>query len=360
MGLWIPILLAGGFLFVAWWEGGRIWADLLVASFGLLGVGLGAVVLLALFSVTGARWSDVIRPAVERLTLLLPLGSLGVALVLVGQPSLYSWINRTENAHSFFQTLWLNRPFFLLRSLGYLVVWNYFALLLVQASRLGRRLVSGTVPKDHAGLAGGFLVVFAITFWLASIDWIMSLEPKWTSTIFGIYNFAGMFLGALAALVVVAYWFDRRGYFAGHLTKAHWHDLGTLLFSFSSFWMYIWFSQYMLIWYVNNPEETDYFVLRQGKEWQPFFLVNLLLNWGIPFVLLLFRPIKECPRWLLAIAVLVIAGRFVDLYLMVLPAVIHHEMVVGPWEAGLLLITLVMAGLIIARPLPVKVGNLGQ
>ena len=347
------LILGGGglFLFGASGEPQRIWANLMVASYGVLGLGLGGAVWLALFNVTGARWSEVIRPVAERLTLLLPVGVVGVALVLIADPALYPWTKEAGESGSTFQSLWLSRPFFLLRSLIYLALWLGLGFLLVRASR----------RKDdlRVCVSAVFLVVFAITFWLASVDWIMSLEPKWSSTIFGVYHFAGMILAALGGIIVAAIWFEHRGDLGSPLTNNHLRDLGTLLFSFSSFWAYAWFCQYLLIWYVNNPEETEYFVLRQQDAWQPLFLANVILNWGLPFVVLLFRPAKESPLVLLIVAVIVLLGRWLDLYLMVLPPVVGSGPMIA--DAGLFIATMGLAALIVvSRPFQLDASVLKQ
>jgi hypothetical protein len=321
----------------------RTWANLLVAGYGLVGFGLGAAVFLALLHLTGARWSDGIRRVIEKLTWLLPAGAVGMLVVLL-VPSFYPWARASHELGSTFQALWLNRPFFLLRALIYLAAWIGLTWLLVRASRAG--------ISRRKQISALFLVVFAVTFWLASVDWIMSLEPHWSSTIFGVYNFAGMFLAAIAAVVVVAVWFDHLGLLGGRVTPSQWGDLGTLLFGFSSFWMYIWFSQYLLIWYVNNPEETEYFIVRQHPAWQPLFFANLVLSWGVPFLVLLFRPAKEC-RWaLLVVACIVLVGRWLDVYLMVLPPVAGSGEVFGPWDACLIPGTVGLAALLVGLRLP--------
>ena len=363
------LLSSGAFLFGPDSEPQRIGANLLVVSYGLLGLGLGGAALLALLFVTGARWSDLIRPAAEKLTLLLPVGVFGVAVVLIGWPSLYPWTRDTHEAGSHFQTLWLNRPFFLLRALIYFTLWIGLVFLLVRASQQQ----SAGFSNKSGRISACYLVVFALTSWLASVDWIMSLEPQWSSTIFGVYHFTGMFLGALAAVIALAVWFDRRGVFAGRLTRNHFRDLGTLLFSFSSFWMYIWFSQYLLIWYVNNPEEAEYFVRRQQFDsqqftielgeynvniWQPLLIANLALNWGAPFLVLLFRSAKESPVVLFLVALTVLCGRWLDLYLMVLPPVVGSKPGFVAWDAGLLLGAVGLAGLIFALRSPLRTGTL--
>ena len=282
-------------------------ANWLSVSFYVLGMGLGGAVLLLAFLSNSARWSAAIEPAAEKLTFLLPVGALGLAVVLIAFPSLYPWARpgATDPFASSFQAFWLGRTFFLMRSLAYLVVWLALAFLLVHARR---QPFSPAADARKVRLSALFLVVFAITCWLATTDWFMSLQPKWSSTIFGVYQFSGLFVSTLAALIVVAIMLDRGKALPGKLSRKHLHDMGTLLFAFSSFWMYIWFSQYLVIWYTNNPEETDYFVLRQFQPWQSLFYANLALNWAVPFVVLLFRPAKENPLILLSMAVIVLCG----------------------------------------------------
>jgi hypothetical protein len=218
------------------------------------------------------------------------------------------------------------------------------------------------VRGTGAGLSAAFLVVFGFTFWLASQDWIMSLESEWladgtrrpanwASTIYGLYNFSGLFLSGLAVLILLLLWM-RRVSFLGRVVGAdHLHDLGKLLFAFSTFWMYIWFCQYMLIWYVNIPEETTYFVQRQRGAWQPLLLADLMLNWAIPFVVLLPRDAKRSPGVLAKVCVLVVLGRWLDLYLMITPAVVGPVPAFGLLEVGLTIGAAGLFGLAFIRSL---------
>lgn len=298
------------------------WAGLLLVSYYLLSLGLGCLVFVAFLYLSGAGWGVALRRLPEAAAFLVPAGCLGVALVLVCHPSLYPWYGRSaEGPHggSAFQQFWLSRPFFLLRALAYMILWTLFTYALVRESR--RQDEDGNVGRTRSSvrLSAAFLVVYGATCWLSSVDWIMSLEPEWVSTVFGVYHFSGMFLGALALVVVLAVLLERRGDLLGIVSTEHLHDLGKLLFSFSSFWMYIWFSQYMLIWYVNNPEETSYFIRRLEGGWRWLFHLNVLLNWVVPFVVLLPRWTKINRNVLLATAVVVLVGRWIDLYLMILP-----------------------------------------
>lgn len=312
------LTLLGG-LFV---DPAATWANFLLVSYYLLGLGLGSLVYVAFLYVCGAGWGVALRRLPEALAALIPVACAGVAVVLLVYPSLYPWSehpSESMDGGTGFRNLWLSRPLFLLRALVYFTLWTVFACAIVRASR--RQDEDGRIGHTDTSvrLSAAFLVVFGATCWLSSVDWIMSLEPEWSSTIFGVYHFSGMFLDALAAITALAICLERQGALRGILSAEHLHDLGKLLFSFSSFWMYIWFSQYMLIWYVNNPEETSYYVRRLEGGWSSLFFLNILFNWVVPFVVLLPRVTKVRPKILLAVALVVLVGRWVDLYFMILP-----------------------------------------
>jgi hypothetical protein len=313
----------------------RTWIILLVVSNYFVGLGLGGLLLVALHYVTGARWSLPVRRIEEAITAVLPLGAVGQALVLFCWPSLYSW-SVTDSARAYetpLHHLWLNRPFFLVRSIVYIVLWLAFAAAIVRNSHRQDRAPDQAPTAQNGRLSALYLVVFGVTCWLSSYDWIMSLEPEWTSTMFGVYNFAGLFLSAIAAVVLMTIWLQP---YNPSINEKHLHDLGTLLFAFSSFWMYTWFCQYMLIWYVDNPEETAYFRLRQHGAWPVFISLDIALNWAIPFLVLLFRRAKVSSLILGTVAGGVLAGRWVDLSLMVLPSQGEGLSMPGLLEAGLL------------------------
>ncbi len=293
----------------------RAWSNLLVAGLFLVSLGLAGIFFVALNYATGGGWSTAFRRIPEAMAAGLPYGAAAVGIVLLFYPALYPWTSPEFHAEGF-KHLWLNRPFFLTRAAIYLLLWVWFARRIVARSRAQDRDGDLAHTRGNVRLSVAFLVVFSITFWLASFDWIMSLEPHWVSTIFGVYNFAGLFLSGLAMIVLLVLW-ARRGPLADFVNAEHLHDLGKLLFAFSTFWMYIWFSQYMLIWYANIPEETAYYVRRLEGFWGPLFLLNMLLNWAIPFAALLSRAAKRSPAWMARVAVVVLAGRWLDLHLMV-------------------------------------------
>lgn len=341
------------------------WAGLLLAGFALVGLSLAGAVFVAMLHVTGAGWATTLRRVPEAMAAAFPAGVILLAAALLLGPELYPWFDpgagEAENVTPLRQ-VWLNRPFFLLRSALYLTCWCGFILALVRASR--RQDADGNVNHTQTSvrLSAAFLVVFGFTFWLASQDWIMSLESEWfgdggrrpsnwASTIFGVYNFSGLFLGGLAALILLLLWLRRVSLLGRIVGAGHLHDLGKLLFAFSTFWMYIWFCQYMLIWFVNIPEETTYFVLRQHGAWQPLLLTNLVLNWAVPFVVLLPQSAKRNASVLAKVCVVVLLGRWLDLYLMIAPAVDGPAPAFGFPEVGLTVGAVGLFGLAFFRSL---------
>jgi hypothetical protein len=326
----------------------RAWANVLLVSNYLVGLALGGLLLVALFYVTGARWSVPLRRLPEALTAILPVAGLGLLAVLLFQPALFSGPAGTHAAQdhaSPLRSLWMERPFLLLRALAYLALWLAFAWGIVRNSRRQDQTGDPALTARNVRLSAGFLVVFGVTCWLSSSDWLMSLEPAWSSTIFGVYNFAGLFLSALAAVTLLSVWLRRSGPLRDLVTADRLHDLGTLLFAFSSFWMYVWFCQYLLIWYTNHPEETVYLRRRLEQPWFPFLLADLVLGWGIPFVVLLFREAKRRPAILGVVAVVILAGRWVDLFVMIAPSQGDTFAAPGLIEAGMALGAAGLAGL---------------
>jgi hypothetical protein len=314
------------------WMPSRTWASLLIASYLLTAFGVAGIVFVAVQYACGAGWSTAFRRVPEAMSMILPIGTVLLAVVLLAHPSTYPWT--LHPAHRGFQEFWLRWPFFLGRAAIYMAAWIAFTFAIIRGSRRQDADRSTTHTQRNVRLSVMFLIVFAVTFWLASVDWIMSLEPNWSSTIFGIYSFAGMFSGGLALLILFVLWLRRSGPLRDFVTDEHLHDLGKLLFAFSTFWMYIWFSQYMLVWYADIGEETAYYVARLHGTWAPLFLLNMILNWAVPFAALLPRGTKRSPRALGRVAAVVLAGRVLDVYLLIAPPLMGPRPLVGIWEVG--------------------------
>jgi hypothetical protein len=315
----------------------RTWLNLLLVSYYLLGLALTGMAWIAIQYVSGAHWSTALRRVPEAMTGVLPFGALGILAVLIVHPSLYPWTGgvHVEGDAPGFKIMWLSLPFFRIRAVLYLVGWLGFAWAMLRISRQQDSDGELRQTRRSTTLAALFLVFFGITFWLASFDWIMSLEPEWYSTIFGFYNFAGAFLSGLATLALLLVWLQKHSALKTVIREQHLHDVGKLLFAFSTFWAYLWFSQYMLIWYANLPDETVYYIRRLHGFWQPLFVLNLALNWVIPFFALLPRMNKQRTGILVRVSIVLLAGRWLDLYLMIMPPFSGGKPHIGIWEIGL-------------------------
>lgn len=318
----------------------RAWANALTASYFLVTLGLGGALFIALTTVSGAGWNVAFRRVPEALMGLLPASGILVLAVLAVRLPDYAWHHHGEgNAGTFwFKEVWLDSRFFAIRAMAYVLLWIAFAKWFASSSR-GQDAGGASEKRLNIHAAVAFLAVFAVTSSLAGIDWIMALEPMWFSTMWGVYQFAGTITAALAAIILACVFLRNRGPLAGVFRDDHLHDLGKLLIGFCCFWMYIWFSQYMLIWYSNIPEETSYFILRTQGSWGPVVVGLIVLNWVIPLFMLLPRPSKRSERVMVRVAVVILIGRWLDLYVMIFPPVTGPTPVFGlPELAGICLI----------------------
>lgn len=301
----------------------RAWANLLLGNFYFLSLALGGLVFVALTHLFSAGWAVVFRRVPEAMSAYLPCGALVMlAIFWFGRAALYPWARPEELArqpHLQHKAAYLNPPFFLLRLAVTFGLWLLFAHLLRHHSR--RQDVDGDLAhtRKNQTFSALFLLLFAATFIASSIDWLMSLEPEWYSTIFPLYAFAGLLMGGTAAMTVLVIQFQRRGLLSG-VTHHHLYELARLLCAASTFWAYVWFSQYMLIYYTNIPEEAVYYVRRvTGARWLLFSL-NLVLNWVLPLLILIPASTRRSVQWLLRVCAIVLIGRWLDLYLLILPA----------------------------------------
>ena len=213
---------------------------------------------------------------------------------------------------------------------------------------LFRKLRSLSLSEDELGghdywrkmrsISAIFLVIFAVTSSVSAWDWIMSIDTHWFSTMFGWYVFASWFVSGLAFITLVTVFLKEAGYLP-QVNANHLHDLGKFVFAFSIFWTYIWFSQFLLIYYANIPEESVYFVERlMSDKYAPFFFVNLIMNFFFPFLILMTRDAKRLYVFLKIVCVVVLAGHWIDFYLMVTPGTLGHSGAFGLTEIGLFMV----------------------
>lgn len=292
-----------------------------------LSLGLGALFFVLLHHLVGAGWSVALRRLAEQTAATLPWSTLLLAPVvlptLFGHGALFPWADPHHVAeHELLQhkQAYLNAPFFTLRWLLYAGAWTLLARWFTAQSEHQDRDADPRRTLDMQRRSAPAMLVFALTTTFAAFDFVMSLAPEWYSTIFGVYLFAGAVVGFLAFLILLALGLERAGALSGVLRTEHLHDLGRLLFAFVFFWGYIAFSQYLLIWYANIPEETAWYRVRQESGWAPLSLSLVIAHFLVPFAALLSRHTKRRRGSLAFLAGWVLVMHAVDLVWLVLPA----------------------------------------
>jgi hypothetical protein len=305
-----------------------LWSSYLIGVFYVLGLGVFGVAWLAILYLARGHWSVTMRRIPEAMTAwLLPGGALAMAVGL-GAGSLYHWSHAAavaEDALLTHKAPFLNMTMFTALVGVSLVLWVAFAALLVGASHRQDR-EGGIAPtrKSHT-LSALFLVIFAVTFSIVSFYLLLSLDAHWFSTMFAVLTFTDVVQTGTAFIAVVAGLLVMKGTLRGFLNENHLHSLGKMVFAWTGFWAYIYFCQYMLIWYANIPEETVYYLRRIDNGWLPYMLLLPVLKFVVPFLLLVPREAKRDPRRLVPVSLLILFAQFWELYVMVGPAVGHGE-----------------------------------
>ena len=317
-----------------------LWPPFLLNLFYFTSLSLGGVFFVAILYVTQAGWGVTVRRIAESFAQFLPWAAiLSLVLIFLGGEALYEWLDAhhvAEDALLQHKSSYLNFSFWLVRTLIYFAGWIFFAYKLTQNSL--RQDQDGALSWTHSSVRWsiGFLLFFALSYSLFSVDYVMSLHPHWFSTIFGVYTFAGLFQSSLALLAIVVVALRR---YDSQLKKMIstdcLHDIGKLLFAFTVFYAYIGFSQFMLIWYANLPEETIFFVHRAHGGWMAISLSLFLCKFVVPFLSLLPREAKRTPATLVTVSVLVLIMQYVDDYWLIYPSLNDGEMRFGFLEVGL-------------------------
>jgi len=287
-----------------------------------LSLALGALAFVLIMHLTRAGWSVALRRIAEvvarSVVVLAPL-----ALVLVfGLGDLYEWARPELVAQDPLlqhKQVWLNPAFFVARLAGYFAVWIGLSSFFLRASVSQDRSGDAGLTVWMESAAAPAVIVYAVTLTLAAFDLLMSLDPHWYSTIYGVYYFAGCILGFFALSLVLIAVLKRAGYLTRIVTSEHQHDLGKLAFGFVVFWAYIAFSQYMLIWYANLPEETVWYEVRQHGPWVWLSLSLLAGHFLLPFLLLMSRHTKRRGPVLVGAAAWLLFMHWIDLFYLVMP-----------------------------------------
>lgn len=298
----------------------------LVAFMFYTTISLGALFFVMLHHLTGARWSVVLRRLGEGLMMNFTIMLVLFIPVLIRIPRLYEWADPAKAAPQasaliHIKSSYLNPTFFTVRALFYFAVWITLAWILYRRSILQDKTGDPALGESMRRWSAPGMLLFAFTVTFAAFDWVMSLDAAWYSTIFGVYVFAGAVLAGLATIILVSLAVGTSSPAMGRaITVEHLHDLGKLLFAFVIFWAYIAFSQMMLIWMGNLPEETAWYARRwQAPGWRTVSILILVGHFALPFLFLLPRAIKR-NRWTLGLAAAwILLIHYVDLYWLIMP-----------------------------------------
>lgn len=344
----------GGIAFIAglYISPTRAWSSFLQNHFYFLSLSLGGLFFAAIQFLTSSMWSAPIRRVFESFTAYLPVALVMFILFYFGLHHTYIWTHADHVKGDIVlegKAGYLNVSFFMIRNLIALGIWMFFA----------KKMVGHSIAQDSDGLVSHtksnqswspiFLIVFAITFTMAAFDQFMSLDPHWFSTMFGVYCFSGLFYSVLALIAVVTVYLKRQGALEGIVNENHLHDLGKFMFAFTVFWAYIGFSQFMLIWYANLPEETDYMMHRLHGGW---FYVSIFLLVGkfmVPFFALIRRDNKRNENRLFIVGIFMLVAQWIDTMWLVGPEFSKNGPQIGWIEIGTALGFLGIFGLTVCR-----------
>ncbi len=327
------------------------WANLLVNSFWALALGLGALFFMAVQYAAQVGWSAVVLRILEAMSGFIWVPGLVILVIIltgwfhIGGNHVYHWMAEgimdpeSANYDSIIagKEAFLNGPFFTLRAIIYLVGWVGAAFLL---RKMSLKMEQSGVDYNQnwvkmRNLGAGFLVFFAVTSSTSAWDWIMSIDTHWFSTLFGWYVFATMFVSALTALMMIVLYLKGKGYLP-EVNTSHIHDIAKFMFAFSIFWTYLWFSQFMLIWYSNIPEEVTYYMARFG-EYKGLFFTMVALNFIFPVTVLMSRDSKRNRGFVFTAGIVILFGHWLDIFIMIMPGTVGSNWSLGLVQIGTML-----------------------
>ena len=325
----------------------RAWPSLLFNNYFFIGIAVFGVFFVAKQYVSEAGWSIVLKRVPEAVMSALPVMSLIMLFIMFASimhwNHIYHWLHEgiMDPASDHYDKIiagkeaYLNGSFFIIRTIIYLLGWNYFAKKLRALSVLEDKVVGTAIHFKSVSTSAWFMVFFAVTSAMASWDWIMSIDPHWFSTIFGWYVFAEWGAIGFTTILLFTLYLKRQGYLED-VNENHIHDLGKWIFAMSLVWTYMWFSQFMLIWYANIPEEVTYFMARLEVENYKFlFWFSMIINFIAPIILLMSRDAKRNNGRLIFVGCVILVGHWINSYLLVTPGTLGTHGHIGFVEIGM-------------------------
>jgi hypothetical protein len=317
----------------------------LMAYMLCLGITLGCLALGMVHQLSGGAWGVLIRRPIGAATRVLPIMTVLFLPILLGMRTLYPWTDANLVAADEVlqhKRLYLNVPFFVARAVFYFAVWNLLTYLLNAWSLEQDQNPDPRLARRMQKLSAVGLLGYGLTITFASFDWLMSLEPHWFSTIYGVLIMGGQALSAMAFMIAALVWLGRRPPLDRIVAPAHFHDLGNLMLAFVMLWAYFSFSQYLIIWAGNLPLEISWYQHRLQTGWRTVGVTLILFHFAVPFVVLLSRTVKRAPELLIKVAMGMLVLRLVDLFWLIAPEfhenglVVHWLDIVLPLSMGAL------------------------
>ncbi len=306
----------------------------------LTSIGVGSLFLVGVEYLSGAVWSTPFRRITEIFASILIVLPIIVIPLLINMNNLFHWMHPEVVAADKLlkaKAPYLNVEFFIIRVIAFLFIWILFYFLITNNSRKQDHTKDQLLTKKNIKLSAIFMLFFAITITFSAIDWLMSLEPHWFSTIFGVYYFSGTIITALAASTIAIVLLNENGYLIKGIKPDNYYSLGALMFAFTNFWAYIAFSQFLLIWYANLPEETFWFLQRWEGNWIIISIGLIFIRFIVPYVGLLTQPSKMNPKRLLFISCWLLFAHLYDLYWLAMPNYSKEGFVLGWIELGFII-----------------------
>ena len=323
----------------------RPWSAVYVACFFFFMIGLGTLAFLAIQKVSQAGWSPVLFRVMEGISsYILPGGILMFVLLLIsglGLNHIFTWMepgidDPTSEAYDHIvagKTAWLNIPWWLIRAGIFLVGWNIYRWNIRRFGLNQDDKPEGNIwYKKAFKHSAMFLVFFIVTESMMAWDWILSFDPHWFSTLFGWYVFASMIVSAITTIALVTIFLKGKGYLE-FVNDSHIHDLAKFMFGFSIFWTYLWFSQFMLIWYSNIPEEVTYFVTRI-EDYNLVFFGMVAINFLFPVLILMNSDFKRVNWFVVTAGIFILIGHYLDIFVMIMPGTVGGSWFIGFPEIG--------------------------
>ncbi|HPI54808.1 MAG TPA: quinol:cytochrome C oxidoreductase, partial [Chitinophagaceae bacterium] len=348
LAIGIITLIAGGVVLLSshdQMDQNRFWAVMLQNSVFFLLICVASIFILSATSLAQGAWIVAFRRIPESIgsivwVLAAIAGAVLLTIVWTGNDHIYKWVKPgyiEDNSLNGLKNFFLSKNFFTIWTLLTLGLWGWLGVKIRDLS-----VKQDSEPKGSTKIywlnfkySAGFIFVFALTLastipWL----WIMSLDAHWFSTMFSWYTFASSFVSGMSMIMLWVLYTKRQGYLQ-LVTDEHIHDVGKFMFAFSIFWTYLWFSQFMLIWYANIPEETVYFKIRMHGPYKFFYWINIVLNFVAPILILMPRPNKRNYFVVTLVAVIILLGHWIDFYQMVMPATVGENWKIGWFEIGI-------------------------